>query len=668
MRFGRAALVKPSVRDLAQLPPGAPTAGANCARQNSRANWLHGKMSKRAVMVARDLKASLGHCAATRDADMFRENTTHLQSRLHSTLDELPAPLRQQLVNSWAGTFRAEVFAHIDEQLFAVLYSDQASRPNVPVNVLVGLEILKSGFGWSDEELYQAFMFDLQVRYALGYEQLGDGYFAIRTLYEFRQRVYTHLLAQGEHLLEQVFAHVTAKQMKALGLKSDKLRMDSTQIASHIAHLSRLQLLVTVIQRLYRVLSAADRTQYAAVLEPYLKTKANRYVYRLKPQEVEHRLTALGPVLAQLVTELATRYQQEAAYGLLVRVFQEHFVWTAAEQRLKPYTEVGAASLQSPADPEATYHRKREESYIGYAANITETCHPDNPVQLIVKVQTEPNATDDAQLLIAAVPDLVARTDVQELYTDGGYNSPAVDPVLAAAQITHIQTALRGDSPHADCVSLVNFTIQPNADAMAPSLDPPDPTGVCFTLVCPQGQTIPVFAGRTAQRFIGRPDPTACAVCPLLQRCTARPKRKAKLAVIYFDQRELQVLHKRKQIAAAAAQPGNLRAAVEATVRSVKHPFRHGKVLVRTKFRVGYLMLTSALMVNLRRIHRLLMTIDPKPLPSAFVGFIAILWTYQLAQIDKVAQPLHALTFTLLPCHEAETSLPNAPVKIVFPQ
>ena len=37
---------------------------------------------------------------------------------------------------------------------FSVLYSAAGSQPNVPGNVLVGLEALKSGYGWSDEELY----------------------------------------------------------------------------------------------------------------------------------------------------------------------------------------------------------------------------------------------------------------------------------------------------------------------------------------------------------------------------------------------------------------------------------------------------------------------------------------------------------------------------------
>lgn len=46
------------------------------------------------------------------------------------------------------------------------------SRPNIPVNVLVGLDVPKAGFGWSDEEAHDAFIYNLQVRYALGYRDI----------------------------------------------------------------------------------------------------------------------------------------------------------------------------------------------------------------------------------------------------------------------------------------------------------------------------------------------------------------------------------------------------------------------------------------------------------------------------------------------------------------
>jgi hypothetical protein len=44
-------------------------------------------------------------------------------------------------------------FCRLNEAPFEVLYVDFPSRLKVPVNVLVGLEYLKAGNGWTDEEM-----------------------------------------------------------------------------------------------------------------------------------------------------------------------------------------------------------------------------------------------------------------------------------------------------------------------------------------------------------------------------------------------------------------------------------------------------------------------------------------------------------------------------------
>ena len=58
--------------------------------------------------------------------------------------------------------------------------------------------------------------------------------------------------------------------------------MDSTQIASNILMMSRLQLLVEAIHRLHRLLREADRLHYAELLAPYVGETAGHYVYRVK--------------------------------------------------------------------------------------------------------------------------------------------------------------------------------------------------------------------------------------------------------------------------------------------------------------------------------------------------------------------------------------------------
>ena len=95
---------------------------------------------------------------------MFRKNTRHRQLPLTSHVDELPEPLQKRLKTSWAQTFYREFFCRLDEEPFSVLYADIPSRPNVPVNVLVGLEFLKASHGWSDEEMYNEFCYNVQVR------------------------------------------------------------------------------------------------------------------------------------------------------------------------------------------------------------------------------------------------------------------------------------------------------------------------------------------------------------------------------------------------------------------------------------------------------------------------------------------------------------------------
>ncbi len=74
---------------------------------------------------------------------MFRKNIKHQQPALISAASDLPEKQRKRLENSWAGIFYKELFSRINEEAFAEMYSEKASRPNVPVNVLVGLEALK---------------------------------------------------------------------------------------------------------------------------------------------------------------------------------------------------------------------------------------------------------------------------------------------------------------------------------------------------------------------------------------------------------------------------------------------------------------------------------------------------------------------------------------------
>jgi len=526
---------------------------------------------------------------------MFRRNEQHLQWPLISDLDALPPKLKARLEDSWAGTFYREVFVRIDEKPFTVLYSDEASRPNIPVNVLVGLETLKAGSGWSDEEMDENFCFDLQVRRALGYWQLGQGQFELRTVYNFRQRLSNHMQRTGEDLVAQAFAQVTDEQVAAFNLKTSKLRMDSTQIASNIRQYSRLQLLVEVLQRVYRDLHEADQQDYAAEFAAYVKGSSGQYLYRLKPAAYASHLEQIGQVIAKLVLALAPTYAEQSSYQMLVRVFNEHFILEASGNEeatgLRPRQgqELSAASLQSPDDEVASYRHKRGEDFTGYVANLAETCHPDNPFQLIVEIQTEPNTTDDAAMLAESLPGLKERTDLAEMHTDGGYNSPEVDQVMRHHQVEQVQTAIRGRQPNPAKLNLDDFTWEL------------DPHGQPLAVTAPTGQRAEIEPGRQPDRYIARfnsPPPTPPPDSPSPGAKPEPPQ------VLYFSQQQLELALRRQRSSQAQAEGCHLRVAIEATVGALKRPFSNDQLPVRGPFRVKMMMVGSAFMVNLRRIHR----------------------------------------------------------------
>ena len=525
---------------------------------------------------------------------MFVPNDQHFQMPMFSSINSLPERILERLEASWAGTLYREIFVRIDEEVFAVIYSDEPSRPNAPINVLVGLEILKSGFGWSDEEMYDHFCYDVQVRYALGYRDLSVGHFDLRTMYNFRRRVTRHMQETGENLIEQVFEQITDEQIAAFELKTDKLRMDSTMIASNIRSMTRLQLLVEVLQRVHRMLDEADQQQRAEAFEPYLKGSSGQYVYHLKGEDVTEHLQRIGQLMGCLVDELAADYGEESAYRVLQRVFQEHFTVDEARLRPKEGKELSASSLQSPDDWEATYRQKRSEDHKGYAVNVTETCSPENELQLIVKVQTEPNNTDDAAMLDEALPKLKERTNVEQMNTDGGYNSPDVDKTMRELGVEQIQSAIRGRKPSEEKLGLEDFGWELDDD------------GEPQTVTCPNGQQADVTAGRKEHRYRAAFDAADCESCTCCDSCPTLLLKRTPERVLRFSQQDVEVALRRQRAADARASGQNLRAAVEATVRSIKHPFGNGKVPVRGQPRVSIVMLGSAAMSNVRRIHRYL--------------------------------------------------------------
>ena len=528
------------------------------------------------------------------DKDMHISNNSHKQLSLINNVKDLSKKYQKRLKDSWAGTFYQEFFYFINEDLFSILYSDKPSRPNMAVNVLVGLEVLKAAFGWTDEELMDAYIYNMQVRYALGIRQFGDLDFDIRTLYNFRRRVAEHMQETGENLIEEVFKQVTLEQLEAYEVKTRKLRMDSTLVTSNIRNMSRLQLLVEVLQRVHRMLDEGDQKEYQEHFSPYLEGTSGQFVYRLKGDETGEHLGKIGLLMDKLLGELREKYGDQEAYHVLDRVFTEHFDLQEDQFRPKENEELSASSLQSPDDWEATYRRKRGEDHQGYVANVTETCDPDNELQMVTHVQVEPNNTDDAAMLEEMIPDLAENTEVEEIYVDGGYGSPGVDEDLQKYNIELYQTAIRGRKPSNEKLYLSDFLLVQEED------------GEPSNITCPHNQTTRVEQGRKDGRYLAYFEELLCAECPLQEQCpTMKLQRKAQ-RVLRFSGKQWRVARRRRNSKKLRESGENLRPAVEATIWSMVHKLSDKKVPVRGQPRVSMMLFGSAIMTNVRRIHRYL--------------------------------------------------------------
>jgi hypothetical protein len=125
-------------------------------------------------------------------------------------------------------------------------------------------------------------------------------------------------------------------------------------------------------------------------------------------------------------------------------------------------------------------------------------------------------------------------------------------------------------------------------------------------VTCPHGQTEPAHPSSQKKAFVAHFAAEVCATCPLVDQCPAKPGKRDPRHHLRFTQAEAQTSERRRRSQEQFKDGRNLRAAIEATVRSVKHPFPAGKLPVRGKFRVTCMMIGSAAVSNVRHIQRYL--------------------------------------------------------------
>jgi hypothetical protein len=361
---------------------------------------------------------------------MFRASPDSSQIDLFSNLEQFLRERDQEQLNdpnAWHNVILDQVVKRVSEERFVELFDEATGRPNAPLRVLMGMLILKEGFGWRDEALFEAVHFHLLVRRALGLLKLTDEVPVASTYYLFKPRWYAHPVETGVNRLQEVFPELTRDQAKRLGVVGEQRRMDSTLLGSNLAACTRLQLIIGCVQARWKSLSAEQQACLSeadsALLDRLSAKRPSQHLYRREEPTKQAWLEDCGQLLLRLhqTDDLKSSPRSALIARLWLAQYQINEADEAARVVLKPTQEISADSLQAPHDADTAYRKQRDATVRGYSVNLTETGQ--EALNLIVDVRVEPATAADNGYRKDAVQrsEQVLETTAQEISADGAY-------------------------------------------------------------------------------------------------------------------------------------------------------------------------------------------------------------------------------------------------------
>ena len=194
-------------------------------------------------------------------------------------------------------------------------------------------------------------------------------------------------------------------------------------VSPNIKKAGRLSLAHDVLRQAVKIIPKGSLSDtLKPVLEDYFK---NELLFKTRNRELDSRLQKV----LDLITEVDELSQKSGLLlgeiAILRRFLNEQPVTTRNKEKwfAKAVAEIESSSLQSAYDQEATFRKKAGKSNSGYVLNLSETCSPENEVQFITDYKLEPNNKSDIEIAQDRLPVIKQKTDLTDMYADGGYHS-----------------------------------------------------------------------------------------------------------------------------------------------------------------------------------------------------------------------------------------------------
>ena len=445
---------------------------------------------------------------------MFCRNNFQ-QTSLFDPISQMPKYLQDILKKSWAQSFRDHIFPLINEERFSVIYSsNQASRPNTPVNVIIGLLILKEIFQQSDEELIGSLHFDTRYQYALCTTEYEKQPVSINTLTNFRNRLIDYEKSTCKDLIKLEVEALAEATANYLCIDNKKVRVDSLMVSSSCKKLSRIELIYSVNSRLIKDLKETNESLIPQECLVYLeKGHKNETIYRTQDVEVDSKLTILlkhSKMLYDACLSAGSLITSLESYQLLIRMLNEQTTMNESNDfNAKAGKEISSTSLQNPTDPDATF-RKKYESNIGYVANVVEAFNDETSV--ITNYDLKQNVYSDSRFSDDVIKTIAAKKNKDEkvqVITDGAYYEQEKAEEARKQGIELIPGELVGRKPSTDKLPYSDFIVDKDQNVITQ---------------CPGGNQ-PTESYNSSKSYTAKFNKTDCEKCNLRDKCPMKPQK-----------------------------------------------------------------------------------------------------------------------------------------------
>jgi hypothetical protein len=493
------------------------------------------------------------------------------QTRLFDSFNPvLSERARQRLLDDWPGVFRHVILELMPVGTLAGHFSVGMGRPTKELYSMAGLILLMEQLDWTKDQAVCAYCFHMEVHYALNLEPVAHD-LSVRTLER-----YIDLFEQDD-LAARVMHDVSITLVELLDIRIDQQRLDSTHVFSNMAQLGRTRLMGAAIKQFLTQLRRHDKAAYESLAESLRKRYAPsvHHLFGDTGKDSESR-RLLRQQVAEDMHALIERFSQDAShagretYKTLERIFYEQCEVQEAKVVIK--AKPGGQVMQNPSDPDATRDGHKGP---GYQVQISETCNPQNEVQLVTSALPQTASVSDSGSVAGVLEDLAGSQLLPEqMAADTSYCSDEnVQKASEAYGVELLGPVPSGSLKDKDIhqLNIDDFNIDENTEEV-----------IC----CPAGHS-PVSSEPNQDTGQSKTVMSAsvCERCPFVEECPVSKTREG--YVLRHSGQERRIAgRRREQDTEVFRERYRVRNGIEGTNSGMKRRTGLGRVRVRGRPRV----------------------------------------------------------------------------------